>query len=120
MFKELPVADSIPNTNPYGILGFAFLCESNTLYVSTVQGSDRKTEKGMVYALNASTGEITDELKGHDFFGMGISYSPGARTLYLGSARTGDVYAVILSNDGKFKGAPAYSFSLNNLGAMIK
>lgn len=116
VFKELPVADSIPTTNPYGILGFAFLCESNTLYVSTVQGSDRNTEKGIVYAINALTGEIIDELKGHDFFGMGISYSPGARTLYIGSARTSDVYAVTLAKDGTFKGYPSLSFSLNNLG----
>jgi hypothetical protein len=116
VFKELPVADSIPNTNPYGILGFAFLCETNTLYVSTVQGSDRNAEKGVVYAINASTGEIIDELIGADFFGMGISYSPGARILYLGSARTSDVYAVTLTKGGMFKGAPLFCFSLNDLG----
>jgi hypothetical protein len=116
LFAELPVADSIPNTNAYGILGFAFLCESNTLYVSTVQGSDRLIEKGIVYALDAVTGSIKDKITGIDILGMGISYSPGQRTLYMGSARTSDIFSVVLKKDGTFKGKPGADFSLTDLG----
>jgi hypothetical protein len=116
IFTELPAADSISNTNPYGILGFAYLCESNTLYVSTVQGSDRKQERGIVYAVDAATGEVLDKLTGIDILGMGISYSPGARTLYMGSARTSDIYAITITKEGKFKGHPSVQFSLTGLG----
>jgi hypothetical protein len=116
IFTELPVVDSIPPTNPYGILGFAYLCETNTLYVSTVQGSDRNIEKGIVYAVNAVTGEVIDQIAGIDILGMGISYLPGKRTLYLGSARTSDVFAVTLSAKGTFLGKPGFSFSLADLG----
>jgi hypothetical protein len=116
IFIELPVADSIPPTNPYGILGFTYLCETNTLYVSTVQGSDRNIEKGIVYAVDAVTGEIIDQITGIDILGMGISYSPGQRTLYLGSARTSDVFAVTLSAKGTFSGKPHLAFSLADLG----
>jgi hypothetical protein len=116
VFKELPVADSITNNNAYGILGFAYLCESNTLYVSTVQGSDRKNEKGIVYAVDVASGEIIDQLTGIDILGMGISYAPGERKLYMGSARSSDVFSVSLTKDGKFKGSRNVIFSLTNLG----
>ncbi len=116
LFKELPVADSIPDTNPYGILGFAYLCETNTLYVSTVQGSNRGEEKGIVYALDAATGEILDRITGIDVLGMGISYMPGYRTLYLGSARSSDVYEVKLNKKGTFAGKLNPAFSLAMLG----
>jgi hypothetical protein len=112
LFTELPVADSIPDSNPYGILGFAYLCETNTLYVSTVQGSSRGQEKGVVYALDATTGAMLDQMTGMDVLGMGVSYMPGYRSLYLGSARTSDVYEVELTKKGKFKGKPELAFSL--------
>lgn len=115
-FVELPVPDSVTSLNPYGILGLAYLCETNTLYVSSVMGSDRTHEKGIVYALDAGTGEILDKVTGIDILGMGISYSPGERTLYMGSARTSDIYAVTLNKKGKFSGKPNVVLSLVNLG----
>lgn len=116
LFTELPVADSIPDSNPYGILGFAYLCESNTLYVSTVQGSTRKQQKGVVYAVDAGTGKVIDKLTGMDVLGMGVSYMPGYRALYLGSARNSEVYEVKLTKKGTFSGKPRPEFSLAMLG----
>ena len=102
LFKELP--------------GFAYLCETNTLYVSTVQGSDRRSEKGIVYAIDAGSGEILDRMTGFDVLGMGISYAPGVRSLYLGSARTSDVVVVHLTKNGTFQGKPKAAFTLADLG----
>jgi outer membrane protein assembly factor BamB len=115
-FMELPVAENISPTNPYGILALAYLCESNTLYVSTVQGSTRDTEKGFIYAIDATTGKVIDKISNIDAIGMGISYLSGKRRLYFGSARTPDVYSVVLSKDGKFIGSPALEFSIADLG----
>ena len=115
-FVELPVTDSLSSTNPYGILGFAYLCESNTLYVSTVQGSNRQQEKGIIYAIDAQNGKITDKVENRDALGMGISYISGSRQLYFGSARTPDIYAVTLSNKGKFNEQPQHQFSIASLG----
>jgi hypothetical protein len=116
VFAKLPLSDTIHPTNPYGILGFAYLCETNTLYVSTVQGSDRKTQRGIIYALNAKTGEIIDQIRGVDVLGMGISYMPGYRALYLGSARSSDVWEVKLSAKGTFSGRMHLAFTLSMLG----
>ena len=61
-FVELPVIDSLGITNPYGIMGFAYLCESNVLYVSSVHGSTREKENGVMYAID-ETGKIIDKME---------------------------------------------------------
>ncbi len=111
-FVSLTVPENIPATNPFGILGLAYLCESNTLYVSTVMGSDRKNERGIIYSVDATSGKIIDKISGIDALGMGISYISGQRRLYFGSARTPDVYSVKLKADGNFSGKPQFEFSI--------
>lgn len=115
-FVKLPVPEKIPETNPYGILGLAYLCETNTIYVSTVLGSERNREIGIIYALDANTGDILDEIKGYDVMGMGISYISGYRKLYMGSARTSDILSVSLKANGKFSGKPVVEFSITGMG----
>jgi outer membrane protein assembly factor BamB len=116
VFTELPVAENISVTNPYGILGFTYLCESNILYASTVQGSTRQKENGFIYALDANTGKVIDKMPGADVLGMGISYTSGKRMLYFGSARTPDVFSVQLTKEGMFSGNPRLEFSLAGMG----
>ena len=115
VFAELP-EQKIAEENPYGILGFAYLCETNTLYVSTVQGSTRETESGFIYALDASTGKVIDKISGIDAIGMGISYISGERRLYFGSARISDIFSILLNKEGKFSGKPQPAFSIAGLG----
>jgi outer membrane protein assembly factor BamB len=116
VFAQLPVTDTAGTTNPYGILGFTYLCESNVLFVSSVMGSDRKTQRGCIYAINAATGKVIDKLCGMDAFGMGISYISGKRKLYFGNARTTDIYSVTITKNGKFDGDKKLEFSLADLG----
>jgi hypothetical protein len=115
-FLKLPLPDSTTDRNPYGIIGMVFLCESNSLYVSTVAGSNRLTEKGAVCQVNTITGKIEDQLAGIDVLGMGIAYTGGERRLFFGKARTPDVYSILLDQSGHFSGKPQLEFSLNGLG----
>jgi hypothetical protein len=115
-FTKLPIDSVIVTTNPYGILGFAYLCESNILYVSTVAGSDRQHERGTIFAIESTTGKIIDQLSGTDALGMGISYISGKRKLYFGSPRTSDVYSITLTSTGKFITKPAHEFSIEGIG----
>ncbi len=115
-YMELPVAESISVTNPYGILGFIYLCESNTLYVSTVQGSTREKEMGVIYAIDVATEKIIDKITNTDALGMGISYITGKRKLYFGSARTSDIFSISLSKEGKFINHPSLEFSISDIG----
>lgn len=116
-FAKLPLPDSITDQNPYGIIGMIYLCESGFLYVSTVAGSNRNTEKGGIYQVNANTGKIEGKLTGMDILGMGITYANDERRLFFGKARTSDVYSILLDNKGNFWGKPQFEFSLGGLGS---
>lgn len=115
-FIELPVAKNTSPTNPYGILGFTYLCESNTIYVSTVHGSTRETELGFIYAIDAATEKVIDKIQNTDVLGMGISYITGKRKLYFGSARNSSIYSISLSKEGKFVNHPSLEFSISDIG----
>ncbi|MBK6935629.1 MAG: PQQ-like beta-propeller repeat protein [Chitinophagaceae bacterium] len=115
-FLRLPFADSINPENPFGIVGMAYLCETHTLYITTVAGSRRYEENGNIYAVNIETGKIIDKMAGVDALGLGITYITGKRELYFGLARSSDIMSVSLNKEGKFSGSPAKSFSLSGLG----
>jgi outer membrane protein assembly factor BamB len=115
-FLKLPAADSINTENPFGIIAMAILCETNTLYVSTLAGSKRHKENGHIYAINLENSEIIDQIDNTDAMGMGISYASGKRKLYFGTGRSSDVYEITLNKKGKFSDSKQVAFSLQNLG----
>ncbi|HOZ69372.1 MAG TPA: hypothetical protein PLB49_05360 [Chitinophagaceae bacterium] len=114
-FIALPMPDTSLQ-HPFGIIGLAFLCETNTLYASTLAGSDRLYERGGIYAIDAVTGKITDQLMATDAMGMGISYITGKRCLYYGTGRSSDVFSVELDSKGRFSGKPEKVFSIAGMG----
>jgi hypothetical protein len=116
-FMRLPAADSINEQNPFGIIGMIYLCETGTLYVSSVAGSRLHKEDGHIYAIDLKSKSIIDQLDHTDALGLGISYAAGKRQLFFGSARNADVNVITLNAAGKFAGKPQLAFSLQNLGA---
>jgi hypothetical protein len=116
-FLRLPLADSINADNPFGIIGMIYLCESGTLYVSSVAGSKRYEENGHIYAIDIKNKKIIDQLNHTDAMGMGITYITGKRKLFFGTGRNSDVLSVNLNSNGKFSGSPQKEFTLENLGA---
>ncbi len=116
LFLKLPYNGEVNIDNPYGIIGLAFNCETNTLYVSSVMGSNRAKENGKIYCIDIVNKKIQSAVAVGDVFGMGISYKDGFRKLYYGSARSSDVYAIGLSAKGNFVGNPELVFSLDGLG----
>jgi hypothetical protein len=116
VYLKLPAADSINTDNPFGIIGMALLCETNTLYVSTLAGSKRHKENGHVYAIDLNTKKIIDQINNIDVMGMGISYITGKRKLYFGTGRSSDVFEITLNKEGKFSGKPTLAFTLQDLG----
>jgi hypothetical protein len=115
-FLRLPFADSINTDNPFGIIGMIYLCESGTLYVSTVAGSKRHEENGHIYAIDIKRKKIIDQLDHTDAMGMGITYMTGKRKLFFGTGRNSFIMSVILTSKGKFSGSPQNEFTLENLG----
>ena len=116
-FLRLPVPDSLTATNAYGIIGMVYLCEAGILYVSTVLGSDRQTERGALYAIDVKAKKIVDKISSVDVMGMGITYITGKRQLFVGSGRSSSVFAIRLTKEGRFSGELAEAFSLAGLGS---
>lgn len=115
-FMRLPSADSINADNPFGIIGMVYLCESGTLYVSTVAGSRRYEENGHIYAVDVKTKKVIDEIAHTDAMGMGISYITGQRKLYFGTGRNSVISSITLSSNGKFSGSPKEELTIKDLG----
>lgn len=115
-FMLLPQHDSINEQNPFGIIGMIYLCETGTLYVSSVAGSRLHKENGHIYAIDLKNKKIIDQLNNTDALGLGISYAAGKRQLFFGRARNSDVQVINLKSDGKFSGNVQTAFTLQNLG----
>lgn len=115
-FLRLPFADSINTQNPYGIIAMVYLCETGTLYVSSVAGSRLHEEKGHIYAIDVQNKKIIDAIDNTDAMGMGITYTTGKRQLFFGNGRNSDIKTVTLSSSGKFSGKPVFAFTLADLG----
>lgn len=115
-FMRLPFEDSINTQNPFGIIGMVYLCETGTLYVSSVAGSRLHQENGHIYAIDVKNKKIVDQLDHTDAMGMGISYATGKRQLFFGTGRNSDVQVITLNESGKFSGKPQTAFTLQSLG----
>lgn len=116
-FMRLPFEDSINTQNPFGIIGMVYLCETGTLYVSSVAGSRLHNENGHIYAIDIKSKKIIDQIDHVDAMGMGISYGSGKRQLFFGTGRNSDVQVITLNGSGKFSDKPQTAFTLANLGA---
>jgi hypothetical protein len=116
MFIKLPLTDTANIQNPFGIIGMILLCETNTLYVSTLSGSDRQHERGAIYAIDISSKKIIDKITATDAMGLGITYATGKRQLFFGTGRSSDIFSVVLNKKGKFSGSPHQEISLLGLG----
>jgi hypothetical protein len=114
---ELPSQRPVHTGNPYGLLGLAFDCENEILYASSVAGSDVDNETGSIYLIQmGERPEVIATLTGIDAMGLGICYLNGKKNLFIGKARTSDVYSIELNSDGSFNGQLTKVLSLTSLG----
>jgi len=60
--------------SPFGLMGISFDCTSGILYASSIAGSKRFQEKGVVYAIDALSKKIKDSLVGIDVIGMTLIF----------------------------------------------
>lgn len=115
-FIDLPLQAEPNEQNPFGILGLAYLCSKNVLYVASVMGSDRKNEKGTIYAVDITNKKVIDQIDNIDAIGLGVSYVSGYRKLYIGKARGSELFSISLNDDGSFSGKPKHELSFQGYG----
>ncbi|GAB4192625.1 MAG: hypothetical protein OHK0022_06910 [Roseiflexaceae bacterium] len=108
LLVDVPPAQPAALENPYGVLGLAVDCRTNSLYAASVAGSTRAAEVGRLVRIDLISGQITAQIDGVDAFGLAVATdgdAPGGR-LYLGRARTPEVWSVALDTRGSFSGQP--------------
>lgn len=100
---SLPYAAKPSSGNPYGLLGITYDCTAGLLLAATVSGSDRYSEKGLIYSIHTATRKIADTLKAKDAMALTVAYDEkDQKRLYFGRTRTGEIYSLPLTAEGKF------------------
>ncbi len=115
-FFVLPDADTSAGTVPFAVLGLYYDCHGRKLYASTVAGSTRDRENGVIYAIDVEKGKISDRMEGYDAASLFVCGVTGEKRLYFGSARTSEINSIPLSKSGEFDGDVATAFTLDRLG----
>ncbi len=111
-YIDLPWAQPPSGANPFGAVGLAFDCNTNSIYVATLAGSTPAEELGRIYRIDVNSGEIVDQLDNIDALGLGVFNGASGKRIYYGSARTPEVYSIPLDANGDFSGEPRFEFSL--------
>lgn len=111
-FLNLPSALPPSSENPYGILALTYDCDTNSLYVTSVMGSTRAEQVGRIYRVDLNAGQVADQFDGFDGFGLAVFNLLTGKRLYVGSARTPEIYSLALDGSGNFWGEPRLEATL--------
>lgn len=114
-FVTLPKAAESSSQNPYGALGLAFDCDTNSIYVSSIAGSTRDQINGRIFQLSTD-GKILSQLDKTDAIGLAVFNSAKGKRLFFGQARNPEIWSVALDDKGNFSGDARKEVSLENLG----
>ncbi len=99
---KLPFAAKPSPQNPYGLLGINYDCQDHFLVASTVAGSNRYNEQGVIYLIDPQNKKPTDSITRFDAMGLGFGLDElSKKRLYYGSTRNGNIYSIVVSAKGK-------------------
>lgn len=110
-------AGSASERNPFGILGLAYACELDRLYVGTVIGSTPDAERGGLFALELASKAQTPVLAGVDVLGILVVRAGTGYELYASLARSPEIIALPLDAQGNPAGPPRLLIDLTTGGA---
>ena len=111
-YLHLPPAAAPTQENAYGIVGMTYDCSSHSMYVSSLAGSGAESEVGRIFHIDLKTKKILHQLEGFDALGIGIFNMKSGKKLYVGHARSPEIFSIELDESGDFVGKPNYEFSL--------
>lgn len=111
-FIDLPAPRPIAADNPFGTIGLAYDCETNSLYVASLAGSSATEELGTVFQIDLARKAVASRLDGIDVLGLGVFNGASGKRLYLGSARRPEVLSVALDASGAITGEPRHELDL--------
>ena len=115
LWLELPAVAPPSPSNPFGVMGLFYDCDTNSLYASSLAGSEPKQANGRIYRVDVATKKVMSQLENTDAIGVGVFNGAEHKRLYFGSARSSDVYSVALDAAGDFTADARHEFALATL-----
>ncbi len=115
MWLELPAVAPPSPSNPFGVMGLVYDCDTDSLYASSLAGSTPKQANGRVYRIALADKAVASQLDNTDAIGVGVFNGVKHKRLYFGSARSSDVYSVALDGQGDFTADVRHEFALASL-----
>jgi len=80
-------------SNPYGIISLVYDCDDDTLWVSAIDESNYREEKGVIYHIDIKSKKILQKIEGTDALTLRLLKSKNGKFLLAGSARKNALYA---------------------------
>ena len=102
LWLELPAVALPSPSNPFGAMGLFYDCDTNSLYVTSLAGSEATQAHGRVYRIDIASKQVKSQLDNTDAIGVGVFNGAEHKRLYFGSARASDVFSVALDAQGDF------------------
>jgi hypothetical protein len=118
LFIELPPAQPAGGVSPFGVVGLAYDCDTDSLYATSLAGSTARQEVGRIFQIDLNTGEVVSQFEGVDAMGVGVYNMPDGKRLFFGLARSPEVQSVALDGNGKFSGErqPEFNYASHAFG----
>lgn len=113
----LPMAALPFQENAFGTLGMAYDCDNHSLYVTSVAGSSRTSEKGRIFHVDIATQKVVSQIDSLDAMGIGIGIIGNEKRIFFGKTRTGEICSIAVDLQGNFVGKPKVELTLEGLGA---
>ena len=85
-------------SNPYGIVSLVYDCDDETLWVSTLDKSNYRAEKGTIYHIDIKDKKVLQKVEGFDALTITLLKSKNGKYLLAGSARKSILYAFFIEN----------------------
>ena len=95
--------DVVPSpNNPFGIISLVYDCDDKTLWVSAIDETDYREQRGVIYHIDVATKKILQKVEGVDALTLALLKSERGKFLLIGSARKNSLYAYAIK-EGKIE-----------------
>jgi hypothetical protein len=115
LWLELPAVALPSPSNPFGVMGLFYDCDTDSLYASSLAGSTPKQANGRIYRIAVANKQVVSQLEQTDAIGVGVFNGVKHKRLYFGSARSSDAFSVALDAKGDFTADVRHEFALASL-----
>jgi len=85
------------SSNPFGIISLVYDCDDQTLWVSAIDESDYREEKGVIYHIDVKTKKVLKKVLNVDALTISLLKTEKGKYLLMGSARKNGLYAYEIS-----------------------